>query len=68
MNSGIKEGFKGKIVNNVNKIIYCVNCGKKGHKIKNCNYPIVSYGIICIKLNIDNNIINLNDIIEYLNR
>jgi 8-oxo-dGTP pyrophosphatase MutT (NUDIX family) len=63
----MNNGIKGKSVNSVNKIIYCVNCGKKGHKIKNCNYPIVSYGIICIKLNIDNNIINLNDIIEYLN-
>lgn len=49
------------------KIIYCVNCGKKGHKIKNCNYPIVSYGVICVNLNIDNNIININEIIKFIN-
>ena len=68
MNYGNKDK-KVNIVNNIyggNKVIHCVNCGKKGHKIKNCNYPIVSYGIICVKINIDNNIINLNDIINFL--
>lgn len=33
----------------MNKIIYCGNCNKKGHVYKNCNLPITSNGIICIK-------------------
>ena len=33
------------------KEIYCGNCGRKGHMYKNCHYPIISIGIICIKLN-----------------
>lgn len=48
------------------KNIYCVNCGKKGHKIKNCNFPIISYGIICIKLFINNNFIDISNIINYI--
>lgn len=34
-------------------IVKCINCGKNGHLYKTCNYPITSYGFICI--NIDNN-------------
>ena len=30
--------------------LYCSNCGKKGHLQKNCFNPVISYGIICIKL------------------
>lgn len=38
------------------KIIYCGNCGKKGHVYKNCYKPIISLGIMCIKYeNIDIN-------------
>ena len=48
--------------NIINKL-YCLNCGKKGHAYKKCIYPIISLGIICIKLNIKN--INFNDIINY---
>lgn len=32
----------------------CINCGKVGHIYKNCNYPITSYGFICINLCNDN--------------
>jgi len=32
------------------KKLYCINCGKSGHLIKECNEPVFSYGIICIKL------------------
>jgi len=45
-----------------NKIIYCGNCGKKGHVYRNCYKPIISLGILCIKydgINI-NKIINEN--------
>jgi len=28
--------------------IICINCGKKGHKFKECKNPITSYGIICL--------------------
>ena len=30
------------------KIIYCGNCGKKGHVYKNCYKPIISLGILCV--------------------
>lgn len=33
-----------------NKKLYCINCGKNGHLVKECNEPIFSYGIICMKL------------------
>jgi 8-oxo-dGTP pyrophosphatase MutT (NUDIX family) len=29
---------------------YCINCGKNGHSIKDCNDPITSCGIICFKI------------------
>jgi 8-oxo-dGTP pyrophosphatase MutT (NUDIX family) len=45
------------------KKLYCLNCGKNGHITKKCLCPIISIGIICIKLNIDE--IELNSIISY---
>lgn len=27
--------------------VKCTNCGQVGHQYKNCNEPIISYGIIC---------------------
>jgi len=30
--------------------IYCVNCGEKGHVVKDCNGPITSFGIIAFKV------------------
>lgn len=35
---------------NINKNIVCNNCGKYGHTQKQCNDPITSLGVICIKL------------------
>lgn len=32
------------------KDIKCINCGLMGHTSKYCNYPITSYGLICIKI------------------
>lgn len=32
------------------KNIYCVNCGNAGHYYKNCIEPIISYGLIDIKI------------------
>ena len=29
----------------------CLNCGKNGHIIKQCNEPIISYGLICFNIN-----------------
>ena len=43
--------------------LYCINCGKKGHNSKKCLFPIISIGIICIKLKIKD--IDLNQIINY---
>ena len=37
--------------NNINKNIVCNNCGKYGHTQKQCNEPITSLGIICLKIN-----------------
>lgn len=31
------------------KNIYCVNCGEKGHVLRDCNGPITSFGIIAFK-------------------
>jgi len=42
---------------------YCLNCGKIGHITKKCLCPIISIGIVCIKLNIDD--LDLNNIINY---
>ena len=30
---------------------YCSNCGKYGHVYRECKYPVISNGIICIKIN-----------------
>jgi 8-oxo-dGTP pyrophosphatase MutT (NUDIX family) len=30
--------------------VYCVNCGEKGHVVKDCNGPITSFGIIAFRL------------------
>ncbi len=32
------------------KNIYCVNCGEKGHVVKECEGPITSFGIIAFKV------------------
>lgn len=29
--------------------VFCANCGGYGHVYKNCNHPIISYGVICYK-------------------
>ena len=33
------------------KVIYCSNCKLKGHYQRQCNKPINSYGIICVRIN-----------------
>lgn len=43
------------------KVIYCGNCGKKGHVYRNCYKPIQSLGILCIKYDG----LNINDAINY---
>jgi 8-oxo-dGTP pyrophosphatase MutT (NUDIX family) len=35
--------------------IYCVNCGEKGHVVKDCDGPITSFGIIAFKIVQDKN-------------
>jgi 8-oxo-dGTP pyrophosphatase MutT (NUDIX family) len=50
-------------IENIDNKIFCLNCGKIGHLSKKCLCPIISVGIICIKLNIIN--IDLNMIIGY---
>jgi 8-oxo-dGTP pyrophosphatase MutT (NUDIX family) len=31
--------------------VFCMNCGKKGHLTKKCNYPIISLGIVTLHIN-----------------
>jgi len=50
-------------IKNIDKKSFCTNCGKNGHNSKKCLCPIISIGIICIKINIDD--IDLNSIISY---
>ena len=38
-------------MNYLNKNIVCNNCGKYGHTQKQCNEPITSLGVICLKIN-----------------
>lgn len=33
----------------MNRVLYCGNCGNKGHMYKQCHLPITSLGIICVK-------------------
>lgn len=49
-----------------NREIICLNCGRKGHIYKKCHLPIVSYGIICIKINnLDlSHLLNISKLIE----
>ena len=42
---------------------FCMNCGKNGHISKKCLCPIISIGIICVKINIDD--LDINTIITY---
>ena len=51
------------ITGQIDKKIFCTNCGRYGHISKKCLCSIISIGIVCVKLNIDN--IDLNDIIAY---
>ena len=52
-----KNKYKDKYCNNTNNTklggylrnVYCVNCGEKGHVLKECNGPITSFGIIAFK-------------------
>jgi len=32
------------------KNVYCVNCGEKGHIVKDCSGPITSFGILAFKI------------------
>jgi 8-oxo-dGTP pyrophosphatase MutT (NUDIX family) len=48
---------------NIDKKSFCMNCGKTGHISKKCLCPIISIGIICIKINIDD--FDINSIISY---
>ena len=32
------------------KKLFCINCTKITHSLKDCTEPVISYGIICIKL------------------
>ena len=48
---------------NIENKCFCINCGKTGHNSKKCLCPIISIGIVCIKINIED--LDLNSIISY---
>lgn len=50
-------------IKNIENKFFCINCGKTGHISKKCLCPIISIGIVCIKINIDD--FDLNSIISY---
>lgn len=50
-NKYIESGDKRFIDFRKKQNIYCVNCGEKGHIVKECLAPITSYGIIAFKIN-----------------
>jgi 8-oxo-dGTP pyrophosphatase MutT (NUDIX family) len=56
------------------KNVYCVNCGIKGHVVKDCDAPITSFGIIAFKIVTDKESENfdkndeLNCILQNLNQ
>lgn len=37
-------------------LVKCANCGGYGHYYRKCNFPIISYGIICFRLTPENRI------------
>jgi hypothetical protein len=42
-----------------NQKILCNNCGNNGHLFYNCRKPITSFGILCYRINLQNeNFIN----------
>ena len=64
----IQNPIKNIKVDNVDDMqfdnkLFCINCGKSGHNSKKCLCPIISIGIICFKININD--FDLNSIIGY---
>ena len=59
----IRDDIQLQYQKNIDKKIFCINCGKNGHISKKCLCPIISVGIICVKINIDD--LDLNNIINY---
>ena len=48
--------------------VYCVNCGEKGHVLKQCTGPITSFGIIAFKNcnNEDDTKFDTNDFLNHI--
>lgn len=51
--SDSEEKRKKKVKTFNKKTVYCINCGIGGHTSKICNKPTTSFGIICIKIDSD---------------
>jgi 8-oxo-dGTP pyrophosphatase MutT (NUDIX family) len=56
----ISEFYKPRIMEI--KTIYCTNCGRYGHEYNYCREPVISVGIILVKLDNKVNIDNTNNI------
>jgi 8-oxo-dGTP pyrophosphatase MutT (NUDIX family) len=44
---------------NTKKTVFCTNCNKQNHEFKNCNEPIISWGVILIDLSKFKNLLNI---------
>jgi hypothetical protein len=51
--------------NNKIKKIYCTNCGKYDHISKKCQEPIISYGLIVLKIKSNWSNIDINSIKDF---
>jgi 8-oxo-dGTP pyrophosphatase MutT (NUDIX family) len=60
------EGIKDNKIVILKKNYYCTNCNKKGHTYKKCNNPIISNGIICLKIDL-NISIDYKQLSDYIN-
>ena len=41
--------------NREDRVIYCGNCGEKGHMYRDCMHPVISLGIVLFRYNRDTN-------------
>jgi len=49
MEQDVRNTYYDRSYQNNLRNIFCVNCGEKGHVVKDCNGPITSFGIIAFK-------------------
>lgn len=66
INYNDNDSIKDNKIVILKKNYYCTNCNKKGHTYKKCNNPIISNGIICLKIDLDISI-DYKQLSDYIN-